>query len=354
MKPKNMIILKIALISAMAILLTIFVNCGSSTTTGGTTDGTTGGTGSDNISCVADQDCISQKGQNWYCNGGVCMEGTTCVQNQDCQDPTQVCYIPQGSSSGSCIFDCSPQTPCTKPYICSESRCLQPQEDTPCYGTDPCSELLACVDNRCAKMCTTDIDCTTPKKCGPARFISGGNYRVCEYSQQLVECTTDSQCNTVQGEYCDLNTNPGQCKPSPCGSACPQGYVCNVLTTQCEPGGTTGAVKCNSNMDCAQGQECNLLNGTCQAQGGGGSGKCQSDLECTAPARCNLQTGMCEGGGGSGSGAAGSACTSKADCQPDMICGMLTKKCLETCSATKPCSDSAKQCKELMGTGFCI
>jgi len=134
-----------------------------------------------------------------------------------------------GSGSG---YGCTSQTDCAAGCYCDSS------------GT--CQE---------GGFCATDADCGPGYHCDTQRSS-------CEPDTTPPGCTTDSQCDTASGQFCDVPT--GTCTQGSC--AVDTSITCNIAAPVCPVGSVpleyngcyTGA--CFATASCSQSPSCNFVN----------------------------------------------------------------------------------------------
>ena len=255
--------------------------------------------------CDAEVDCTP------YLGIGVCGEVGGCSSDLECNFPDEICWNQE---------DCQP-------------GCHMPGTPVNCDGAHPCDPATG----RCqgAGECASDADCDPPNT-------------ICDTESVPPRCTPSCLSVGCPGtKKCDPTT--GYCKEKCLGDD-----SCNPPETICEHDvcilgcGQPGGLDCGVN-DCIEATgRCGMIN------------HCETDDDCNPPmTKCDEPWEMCvDGCGLTGCDTAqgfqcenttgecvyspcdyiGCACTTAADCQPDLICGFFTKKCTKSCQSDADCA----------------
>jgi len=175
-------------------------------------------------SCTSDSTCGGGR-----CGTGTCSNTlTTCTSAADCAD---TCDLGTGycALSG---FSCTSDLNCTG--VCSTRYCS-------CTNPEYSPSSAICSDPECLNLCTlrcseerciADTSCTTNGDCATSARP------ICE-AGNCVECTTDDQCDVLDGEECRKNVCK---KPCVANEECPLFNSCKE--GDCVPTG------CQSDREC--------------------------------------------------------------------------------------------------------
>lgn len=331
----------------------------------------------DSTTCEDGQVCVAGTCQSTDAAGACgtkcdCAPGQVC-RGGVCQDPPEQCNGPDDCGRG-------PGDRC-EAYQCNgfTNQCFDPDpqpctDATDCIGRPGCQDGCLCTPNG---QCVPDGECTPENE---AEVCGDGFYCTADLTcGVLPSCTSNTECEAY-GLVCNLGRQRCQ-RPAPCDdnadcTSAPATY-CNTASGSCEvPSCRNGGVQCGVNEQCS-------TDGRCVPQGTGtactSDAQCPNDPwpntqycsfasgqgECTIGCRSNAscpQGQVCNGaracvsdsggGGGGGQGQWGDSCTSDADCQAGLICGLFTGTCAELCFP--PCSTcTGGSCCSLSGQPYC-
>ncbi|MBK04560.1 MAG: hypothetical protein CL920_14735 [Deltaproteobacteria bacterium] len=304
-----------------------------------------------------------------------------CSKDSDCS-PKEIC-----GTGGTCEIKLpalDPKTchPCTKSADCATGgycntpdgrggTCLQPCDNDLCpkgFKCEVVSGIKQCLptNGQCLVACKANTDCPTGFECKSDSCVRTGGGEVGE------QCSTNNPCKT--GLNCIANGNETRCYQTcgtpegSAGSPCRAGNQCDPGLT-CYPNPLGGKAICVES--CQGGAPCKL-GGTCLSFAG--ICICQNDAECGGNGRtCNKiisfggactdkQAAGCPAGEVCSSGSIGQdkiclkkneatrgigqSCSAANTCKDGLICAPLIDVCVESCSATKKCTQGG-QCQSL-------
>ncbi len=317
--------------------------------------------------CTSTEDCPDGE----FCDTGarVCAPGcaadTDCAADQSCEDNACACdpdkcdegFVcdPSGTECVEQTAESCDDVTCPEGEVCNPDT-LQCEEETAMGCTMvscPEGEVCNTSNGQCIPECDNG---KSPASCDPMSDTPVFNPDFCE----CVECVDDTQCDSANGETCNVNfgicqgecpmqdqcdsSQPGSCDNS-AGSYCfAECCVECISASDCNQGqicidGTCGAAP-SCAMDptvCPSGTEC--INGTCQASMGGQSCDLNDPMSCPFGQVCQPSsemstTGTCQplGGGNPGGGTGGCG-----GCNSDCTCpGMATCTAGFICTGCSP------------------
>jgi hypothetical protein len=180
---------------------------------------------------VVPDECRAMPGA--LADGAACGDDGQC-QNAHCDKQGEVCGVCRQRAS--CNYDVD----CASGSICSVGKCVQRvSRGGSCASEEPCAYGLACDGTTCQPVREAGQSCT--------ETIQGGN------------------CDSTQGDYCDLDTKI-------CGVS-----VLADIGQKCGPDGGSWWISCVAGAACS--------NNLCVAVPADGD-PCNPDIGCLAPARC--------------------------------------------------------------------
>ncbi len=323
----------------------------------------------DTLLCVCQSDEGCAEGQ--VCDGGLCV--APCFSNADCEDGL-ACDI----NSQRCVEACEGDGDCPEGLVCNEGRGLCQGQG--CIQDDNCAPdqfcdlgqvepicVAGCRDGGCPgdQVCDPGtrqcrLGCVQDGDCGPGTYCG-------ENGQCLEGCRNDDECDSPQ--TCELVLNEQEelrqaCVPPACEEDgdcdddafcavnevrqrrecqigcrtepdnCPESFVCNALTRQCDN------EICNDDLECGQGRICqdNGQEVACVAG-------CRDDAGCPGESTCDLNTNTCScvqsedcsEGQVCDEGICQDPCGSDDDCEGELVCNLQTGLCLQGCTFDGEC-----------------
>lgn len=209
-------------------------------------------------------------------DGAVC-EPCECNQVQDpdtcaCSDSADACEADCDCAGnrvcdgeGACVEGCTDDEACsaadpTRP-ACFAGRCGNCGADDDCFGNSPCADNLCvpvpdCEDSReCAGLRCVDGECVDPLPCGdcPEGWVCDEASGNCQPNRE--RCREDGEC--ALDLVCVTSINPPGCGRCQHADDCPSQQQCDLGTGTCVEGG------CADDGDCVLGRVCNA--GACEA-----------------------------------------------------------------------------------------
>ncbi len=271
----------------------------------------------DDSGCAEDEICISNSCETLSCSGCEVASNHVCVAG--CSSPTPHC---DGTSCVQCLVD----TDCTGAgEVCTNGTCTTTPgyctTDTDCNGNETC-ESNSCTPLSCTG-CQTASNHQCVNSCSvPTPYCNGSS---------CVECTSDTHCDTANGEVCSNNScviGSGYCTTD---TDCNGNETCE--SNSCTPLSCTGC-QTASNHQCVN---------SC----GGSTPYCSGTtcVECTNNANCDSDE-VCSSGSCQNLSCSGCQIASNHQCVNS--CGGSTPYCSGAtcvqCTSSSHCSGSTPYC----------
>ncbi len=206
------------------------------------------------------------------------LEELSCTSNSDCR-LGEIC----DTNLGKCVSkpECTVPSDCNKGFSCEQGRCVAvlatctTQAECASWPGTYCDLGLG----KCVRGCATNADCAS----SAPRTACDPTTHACVYPTQVL-CSTDAECPTnyrCDGVRCVPKGSSGKnCATS---ADCPTGEYCNTNLGQCVLG-------CEGDLQCPPDKpKCDITSHQCVDAG------CQDDTECF-PQVCDLVSGVCVDG----------------------------------------------------------